>query len=292
MNRGRKPPMTSHRVFSGVIFFALLLLGLFQPMFAWIPPLIVLAAALLGIWEFSHFGAHHPPMLQVVLSILGGIAFVADGYFFSLQHGVIIIGTLTVLAVAAGLPMFEIDDIAAVAGKTVAAPTYVALPLGIILMIWRNHVDPSAAFPNAGAHYLLFLIILTWSSDTGAYFAGRQFGKTKIVPRLSPGKTLEGYIGGVALTYMLCIAAKLYWNNIDALFSWKDVIILATASSIIAPIGDLAESRLKRSARVKDSGRTFTGHGGMLDIIDSILFTTIFYYLYLALTRPEAFPWP
>lgn len=280
--------MTLTRILSGVIFFALLLLGLFHPLFFWIPPIFFLFGSLAGVWEFSHLAAARPPRLQLALSMLGAVALLADGYFFRLQHGIMIVGLLAVLTIAAGLPLRGID-IAAVAGKSVTAPVYVALPLAMILTIWRGNLNlEDPRFPNPGAHYILFLIFVTWASDTGAYFAGKQFGKRKVLPRLSPGKTLEGYIGGVALTLVVAAAFKLLWNNIDAIFDWADILILALAFSILAPIGDLAESRLKRAAEIKDSGRTFTGHGGMLDIIDSLLFTTLFYYLYLYLRHPDA----
>jgi len=280
--------MTSHRIISGVIFFALLLLGLFNPFFFWFPPLVILIGMMSGIWEFNHLGVNNPPRAQLVLSLLGGVLLLADSYFFSLAHSIIIIGMMTVLTIAAGLPLRE-GDIAAISGKSIVAMIYVGLPLALIIRLWKDNLDPGAQYPNAGAHYILFLIFVTWSSDVGAYFAGRKFGKTKIVPRLSPGKTLEGYIGGLLFTFLVAVGVKLFWNNIDALFGWIDIIALALAFSILSPVGDLAESQLKRSAKVKDSGLTFTGHGGMLDIIDSLLFTTAFYVAYLALFHPVVF---
>lgn len=280
--------MTSHRIISGLAFFALLLLGLFNPFFFWFPPLIILLGMLSGIWEFNHLGVRNPPRAQLILSMLGGVLLLADSFFFSLAHSIIIIGMMVVLTIAAGLPMRE-GDIAAISGKSIVAMIYVGLPLALIIRLWRDNLDPGAEYPNAGAHYILFLIFVTWSSDVGAYFAGRKFGKTKIVPQLSPGKTLEGYIGGLLFTFMVAVGVKIFWNNIDALFGWVDIIALALAFSILSPVGDLAESQLKRSAKVKDSGLTFTGHGGMLDIIDSLLFTTAFYVAYLALFHPVVF---
>ena len=281
--------MTSHRVLTTLIFFALLLLGLFNPYFYWIPPLIILCTTIWGVLEFSHLHMQRPPRVQLVLSVLGGVALLVDGYFFSLQNVVAIVGFLMVLTIAAGLPLRGID-IAAVAGKSVISPLYVALPFAMILHLWKDNLDPGAPAPNAGAHYLLFLIIITWASDTGAYFAGRWFGRTKLAPKLSPGKTVEGLIGGIIFTLVLAVALKFFWNNIDGLFDWGEVLLLGFLFSIIGPMGDLAESQLKRRAEVKDSGRTFTGMGGMLDIVDSLLFTTIFYYVYLRLFHEQAFP--
>jgi phosphatidate cytidylyltransferase len=280
--------MTWHRILSGVIFFTLLLLGLFQPAFGWFPPIIILVGVIWGVWEFNHLGVKRPPTAQLAISLSGAAALLADSYFFSQDHSIIIIGMTVVLAIAAGLTMRE-GDVAAVSGKSVVAMIYVGLPLALIIRLWKDNLNPGAEYPNAGAHYILFLIIVTWASDVGAYFAGRWFGRIKIVPRLSPGKTLEGYIGGFLLTIAVAVGVKVFWNNIDALFGWWDILALALGFSILAPAGDLAESQLKRSAKVKDSGLTFTGHGGMLDIIDSLLFTTTFYVAYLALFHPEVF---
>ncbi len=277
--------MTLHRIISGVIFAALFLLGLFNPWFAWFPPFIIVVGTCWGVWEFSHLGVKHPPLPQVILSFAGALALLVDGYFFSLKHGMTIIGLLSVLTIAAGLRLKGVD-VAAVAGKSVVAPIYVALPLAMIVSIWQTNLKTNEEFPNAGSHYLLFLVIVTWCGDIGAYFAGRAFGKHKLAPTLSPGKTIEGFMGGVALTVVVALLMKVFWNNIDAIFGWGDVVFLALTFSIIGPMGDLAESQLKRSVGVKDSGNTFTGHGGMLDIIDSLLFTTIFYFAYLALFHP------
>lgn len=290
--------MTSTRIISALIFFVFFLFGLFAPhswipqpinfLLALFPPVVILAGTLIGVWEFSHLGEDKPPTLQVGLALGGAVLLLADGYFYSFQHGSILLGLLAMLTIAAGLPLKDID-IAAVAGKSVLAPIYVALPLALIVRLWRDNLDSGAAYPHAGAHYILFLILVTWASDAGAYFAGRSFGKTKIVPRLSPGKTLEGYIGGAIATIIVAVVIKLAWNNIDELFNWRDVIVISLIFSVVAPIGDLVESQFKRSAAVKDSGLTFTGHGGMLDIIDSLLFTTIVYVAYLSIFYPAAF---
>lgn len=278
--------MTSHRIISGVIFSTIFLLGLFNPMFHWLPPIIVLIAGAWGIWEFSHLGEKHPPKLQLALSFAGGAALIVDGYFFSMRNGVMIIGLLSVLAIGAGLPL-QGRDVAALAGKTVIAPIYAALPLALILSIWQGNLYHNPDAPHAGSHYLLFLVIVTWCGDIGAYFTGRAIGKHKLAPTLSPGKTIEGFCGGMVLTIIVAVCLKAFWNNMDQMFGWVDVVVLAILFSIIGPMGDLAESQLKRAAGAKDSGNTFTGHGGMLDIIDSLLFTTIFYYVYLAITNPQ-----
>ncbi len=278
--------MTSARIASGVTFAVIFLAGLFYHPLFWIPPLFIAIGTLWGVWEFSHLGGTFPFRPQLALSYLGAVALLADGYFFYLQHGIMIVGLLVVLTIAVGLPLRGID-IAAVAGKSVITPLYVALPFAMILKIWQENLNHDPNYPNKGAHYLLFLVIVTWASDIGAYFAGRMFGKHKLAPSLSPGKTIEGFIGGIVLTLIIAAATKYFWNNIDAIFNWMDVLVIGFVFSVLGPMGDLAESQLKRAAGKKDSGNTFTGHGGMLDIVDSLLFTTIFYYAYLTVVYPD-----
>lgn len=282
--------MTGRRILSGVIFFAVFLLGLFHPWFVWLPPLILLVASLWGVWEYAHLGAKVPTRAQLVLAMVGAVALLTDGCFYSLRHATIIIASMSVLMFAAGL-FFHGEDAPAAFGKMIVGPIYVALPLAMLLKLWVDNLGGSHPdYPNAGAHYILFLIFVTWSNDTGAYFVGRSIGKTKIVPRISPGKTLEGYIGGFVFSLLVAILMRAFWNNIEVLFSWVEVISLAVLINIVAPIGDLAESHLKRSVHVKDSGQTFTGHGGMLDRLDSLLFTIVVYYVFLYFFAPEAFP--
>ncbi len=116
-----------------------------------------------------------------------------------------------------------------------------------------------------GAIWTLFALVLIVAADTGAYFAGRQFGRVKLAPRVSPGKTWEGVLGGVALCLLVAgIGSRVLAVPLAAmLFS----ALLVAAFSIV---GDLTESMLKRHAGVKDSGRVLPGHGGILDRIDSV----------------------
>jgi phosphatidate cytidylyltransferase len=274
--------MTSTRVLSSIVFFAVFLVGLFAPGFGWIPTAIAAAAAWMGAREFVRLGPTRPPAAQAALAEIAAVALVLDAHFASLHHAVAIVGLLVVLTIGAGV-WIERPDVASLAGRVVAAPLYAALPLALIVNLIEN-----PPVEGAGAYYVLFLIFVTWSSDIGAYFVGRRFGRRKLAPRLSPGKTIEGTAGGLALTFVVAIGLKLGWGAMGALFSWLDVIALAALFGVVGPIGDLAESRLKRAAGVKDSGQTMTGHGGMLDIIDSLLFATIVYAIYLALRSPAA----
>lgn len=125
------------------------------------------------------------------------------------------------------------------------------------------------AMPN-GVMRLIYLFFLIFAADTGAYFAGRTFGKHKLAPNVSPGKTVEGAIGGV----LLCGAWSLLGGHYIFQAEGKELIALFVLSLVVAVfsiVGDLTESMFKRVAGIKDSGNILPGHGGILDRVDSIL---------------------
>ena len=113
--------------------------------------------------------------------------------------------------------------------------------------------------------WLLFVFVLVWAADTGAFFAGRRFGRHKLSPEVSPGKTWEGVAGGLALALAVSAAAAVPLNAPMPVF--LALCALAAAASVV---GDLTVSLFKRGAGLKDSGRIFPGHGGILDRIDSL----------------------
>jgi len=152
--------------------------------------------------------------------------------------------------------------------KSVFGTTYVGLFPALILLLMA---DPD------GAKWLLFLTTITAASDTGAYFTGKSLGKHKLCPSISPGKTVEGFIGGMLCGTLFSVLVAL------ALFDQVNIfrfIAAAMALTVIGVVGDLIESLLKRSMGVKDSGSILPGHGGILDRADSLLLTApVLYYL-------------
>jgi len=132
--------------------------------------------------------------------------------------------------------------------------------------------------PN-GPSLVLFLLFVVWTGDTAAYYAGRAFGRHKLAPSLSPGKTWEGSIasvvGSVAIAAILVSIATALQRRDIVVLSYPDSVVywmvLAVIVNVAAQVGDLAESALKRSAGVKDSGSLLPGHGGVLDRIDALL---------------------
>jgi phosphatidate cytidylyltransferase len=112
---------------------------------------------------------------------------------------------------------------------------------------------------------LLFVLVIVWVADIGAYFTGKRFGKVKLAPKISPGKTWEGVFGGLLAVAVLALV-RARWLEIDIVV----LLPFCLAVAIISIVGDLTVSMFKRNAGVKDSGRLFPGHGGVLDRIDSV----------------------
>lgn len=126
---------------------------------------------------------------------------------------------------------------------------------------------------------LLGAFILVWVNDTGAYFIGKNFGKQKLFPRISPKKTVEGFLGGLFFASIASYFIAKFTGTLDFTY-W---LILSIIVSVFGTIGDLIESKFKRQANVKDSGVIMPGHGGLLDRLDSIIFVAPFFYLFLRL---------
>lgn len=134
-----------------------------------------------------------------------------------------------------------------------------------VVTLRSYHYDDN---PLYGAWVLLFVMGLVWAADTGAYFTGKALGKRKLCPNVSPGKTLEGMLGGVAAALVLAVVVT-QTLDLDSHTRW--VVLVASVVAVLASVlGDLTESMFKREAGLKDSGNILPGHGGIMDRIDSL----------------------
>ena len=132
-----------------------------------------------------------------------------------------------------------------------------------------------------GTALLFAPVLLTWASDTFAYFVGRAWGRRKLIPRVSPGKTVEGSLGALAGSILVAVAYAWVLARFPSYrITVPEAVVLGVLVSVAAQVGDLAESLLKRDAGVKDSGTLLPGHGGALDRFDSLFFTLPLAYLY------------
>jgi len=128
-----------------------------------------------------------------------------------------------------------------------------------------------------GQGYLIAILLITKSSDIGAYLIGSKFGKHKLIPRISPNKSVEGSLGGLVFSSATAVVGRAFLG-----FSYVHAALLGLALGILAELGDLSESLIKRDCKVKDSGILFPGMGGVLDLIDSLLFTAPVFYFYMS----------
>lgn len=152
--------------------------------------------------------------------------------------------------------------------------TYISAPFSMLNLI---SYDGEHFSPNI----VMGLLFLIWSNDTGAYIVGSQIGRTKLLPRISPKKTWEGFVGGLLLTFLVAWGLSTKFTEIKT----NHWLVLAGISSVFGTIGDLVESMLKRSFDVKDSGSLLPGHGGFLDRFDAFMFLVPFATAYLLWVR-------
>lgn len=187
-------------------------------------------------------------LTSAALILIALFAVVVGGYYFAF-----------LVAAAATAMFYEWSRIVRGwgTGWSVAGFLYALLPA--LALLWlRDRTD-------GGLWLVLWVFLVTWSTDIGAFFAGRQYGTRKLAPAISPGKTWEGLYGGIAAATLIAGA----WALALGLNPW--LLLLAPVFALAAQAGDLFESRMKRIAGVKDSGNWLPGHGGLLDRLDGLV---------------------
>jgi phosphatidate cytidylyltransferase len=236
---------------------------------------VLLAAMLVCLYEyFSLTEIKKIPTLTIAgyafaLLIFASFYFVKINFALWFPIGalvVLIAGLVSRIDFAGGLPA---------TAYTLFGPWYTAGLLGFLILI-RN-ID------KIGANLVLSLFVIIWAGDTGAFFVGKSVGRRPLT-KISPKKTVEGSFGGLIFSILLAVVCK-YFLLPD--LTVNNALWLGALIGIMGQIGDLAESLLKRSANVKDSGSILPGHGGMLDRLDSLLFgaPAMYYYVYFVLNR-------
>ncbi len=158
-----------------------------------------------------------------------------------------------------------------------ASLTFLSLPSSLMLFLYSEDLFGQLAGPRL----IVMVFCILWINDIFAYLTGRLLGKHKLFERISPGKTIEGSIGGLLFT----LVSLVVFCHYTGWFSIPQAIGLGIIAVVFGTLGDLCESMLKRQAGVKDSGKLIPGHGGILDRFDSVMFSMpfIFVYLYLLL---------
>lgn len=239
--------------------------------------IFVLALVLVGWWEYARMirrmGVSGSP-------ILGGILCAAlTACFYWNAHYLVWLATAPVsIFMATVLAKRELRASLDHVAYTFLGVVYVSGLMSFLILL-------RAQEPGATLIYFLFVVI--WLTDTGAFVAGKTMGKSPLAPKISPGKTVEGAIGGVVGSLAGGLVAHLtFWQNLPL----NHCLIMALFCGIISQFGDLTESMFKRSAGVKDSGSLIPGHGGVLDRLDSLMFAgpALFCYQQLFLNSPPA----
>jgi phosphatidate cytidylyltransferase len=233
---------------------------------------LVMIAALLALWEYLKIVCAVPP--RPVLSFLNVLAMIMAALILwaafnaRLDLIVLILAADVVIAGVTATATYSRDKaIFDAVLKQVAGLLYVPVLLGHILLL-RNGSD--------GMIWVFFLICLVFVNDIGAFYTGTFLGKHKLCPSVSPGKTIEGSIGGLIACFTVGIIFRLFLLP-GLAWGWFLLSILCIA--IAGPVGDLFESIIKRGGNIKDSGNILPGHGGLLDRIDALLFASpVAYY--------------
>jgi phosphatidate cytidylyltransferase len=253
----------------------LLALMYFGPPWGWF--LLVLAAVVVAALEL--FGMTHPDDGASRALLVGSSAAATTALYFgdgdarvllTLWVAVPVVGCLATLARLGQMNTAALRLMASAAG-----PCYLSL-LAFLSLVRKQ---PG----NVGPGYVLMTLMFAWMADSGAYFAGRAFGRTKLYEAVSPKKTREGFVGGLAGAVLGAFLAH-YWYLPSIPLAHAVPLSLVCAS--LGQLGDLVESLLKRSTNVKDSGNILPGHGGLLDRIDGVLFVAPVVYLYAAWFGP------
>jgi len=269
----------------------LALLHYHRPEPTWV---VIFLASLLAMREF--FGMTLPAEDRNAALIMGAVASAA--FYWLDPHtmtyaphskalaGPVLAGSSIAIVLAVIVPglfyLFRFRDIATVAAR------YAATVAGIIyagflamFLAFLKRIDP-----NQGGDTVVLVLIIAWLADTGGYFAGRFLGKAKLYEAVSPKKTWAGLWGGIGGAVIGVIVLKLFFAK---WMTWFEVFALSIPGCLLGQMGDLAESLIKRSVGVKDSGSLLPGHGGILDRIDAVLFIAPYVYVYLIVKYPELY---
>ena len=269
--------MLKKRVFSAAVFVPLVLVfayfgGIFSDIF-------FLAALLVGAYELCRLLRGMGYFVSEPL-IIGGVAalIITRMIFPNFEYSDVSIVFLIVATAILSLLRYEHGDVQA--SLTFALHLASTLYLG-----WMGGYFVSLVHLPQGNWWLIITMIIIWFADMGAYFIGRRFGRHKITPRLSPSKSWEGYVGGIAFGVFIGIVLSLLLSRTRLFLGLSLVraVMLSFLISAITIFGDVFISMLKRVAGLKDSGRMIPGHGGMLDRFDTWIWavTIAFYFVKL-----------
>jgi phosphatidate cytidylyltransferase len=230
---------------------------------------LIIFASLAGMEEYNRMAFGQGLTLEKAETMVIALLILFSAFFanLSLLLAVLTFAVMTVLILNLlrirnqGLDMTH-------AGRVILGVLYIPLLMAHFILIRQS---------QSGVLWIFFILVLAFAGDIAAYYIGRRFGKHKLLPEVSPGKTVEGTIGLVAGSIAGCLLFKLF---LFPMLPFAHAVVLGLVGSVVGQLGDLSESALKRAAGVKDSGTLLPGHGGILDRLDCLMFITPFVYYY------------
>lgn len=260
------------------ILIGSIILPLWVPETVWIFVVLAVLAISAGLFEFFSLTKKLELKADAGMAYLGAAAlmtaFIFDAPAKAPELLLLTLALSVIVVIVAETFRFQKDfsKLLIGLGVTITGVVYIAF-LGGFLIATRVGFD---AFPGLSTKLLVFFFAVIFGSDAGAYFAGRGFGKHKLAPAISPGKTIEGLIGGiVAAAGISALCTLLFFPELPYQYS----IPLAVVMAVVGVLGDLAESAMKRGSGAKDAANILPGHGGILDRLDSLLLNApILYY--------------
>lgn len=254
------------RSFSGVIYVLIFLSAILFSKESYI--ILISLFSIVAIWEFSK---------MIDFKGLIGYIFFGLTLFFILKRpqsyavfiilGITIISSSFLIYKLLAKKEISFSDDRSKSGLLIRYVIFSMIFL-VLLPIYKGNYNPNL---------MIAILVMIWVNDSFAFLVGKNFGKRKLFVSVSPKKTVEGFLGGLAFALLAGYIISRF-NNDFTIFNW---LIIAFIVSVIGTIGDLVESKFKRQANIKDSGNIMPGHGGILDRLDSLLFAAPFVYLYI-----------
>ncbi|MBI1292186.1 hypothetical protein GC173_13240 [bacterium] len=267
----------SRRVASAAIFLTIVWLGFNLRAFEWLLLLMTTFVAIMCTMELCDMMKRKGLRVYRRIASWGVLALLVEAGMTQMQHSILVFGLAMCLAWVVRMTRKAVGAWGDIS-TTIFTMAYVGIPFACLIAIFSSS--------HAARAWLLMTLCIIWSTDSFALFVGRAFGRRKLSPELSPGKTLEGSLGGVGGALLVVLVTRLFFNTHFASVSLVTLVAFAVVFSVISQVGDLAESMLKRDVGVKDSGSELTGHGGFLDLMDAVLFCAVPLMVFLRIFQP------
>ena len=262
------------RLLTAAVALPFLIASIVFPSLWWVFLALAVVAMVLALWEFYLLAKRLQLKPDPAAGYIAGAALVTIQLQNDLVTNVLLVQfviiALTIGTLISATFRGNFEKMIPSVGATILGVLYIPL-LGSHLIAMRVGFDPTLS-----RHLLSFFFLVLMGADAGAYYIGRAFGKHKLAPSISPGKTWEGVVGGVAAALAMAALSHFWFFRELPL---KFILPLAVVMTIVGIFGDLAESALKRGSGAKDAANILPGHGGMLDRLDSLLFNApVLYY--------------